>query len=95
MIKIKEFEELTEQINDLYNDGGFSCFYESGLGAGYVQIRSAMLHGGTQVIITTKGINFDGCIDFKLVSLLNEFITNNDVAKLFQDNAELLEAQDD
>lgn len=93
---IKEFEKLTEQINDLYNGGGFRCIYGSYfLGMGHVQIRSALLNGGTQVIFFADSIKFDGDIDFKLVNLLNEFITNNDIAKLFYDNAEFLEAQDD
>lgn len=93
---IKEFEELTEQMNDLYNGGGFRCICgTNSLGQGYVQIRSALLHGGTQLLILPSSIKFDGLIDFKMVKVLNDFIANHDVAKLFQNNSELLEAQND
>lgn len=86
---IKEFEELTKQINDLYNGGGFSCIY----GEDFVQIRSAMLRGGTQVIIYTQGIQFDGCIDFKLIKIVNDFVDKNDVNQLFQDNTAVMEGR--
>ncbi len=93
---IKEFEELTEQMNDLYSGGGFSCIYGTdSLGEGYVNIRSALLHGGTQLIILPSCIKFDGYIDFKIVKTFNQFITNHDVAKLFNDNSEFLESQHD
>lgn len=89
---IREFEELCRNINEIFRNQYFFTLYNNDK----VSINSPAISSDASFIFHKDGsIGLYGITKVEVLDVLHEFIKNNDIEKIFQDNAEFLESQHD
>lgn len=86
---IHEFEELCREINNSYDRRLFTCDYRKGR----VMFDNLMIGGSSFVFFTDGKVKIYELDDVNVLNILHDFIKNNDIKKIFQENVDFMEVQ--